>query len=90
MVDVHLYDLHPDTGEQRRIATLQVDGNAVRIDGDEARVRQMMDTLRVLDLDRRETISFADAPERWARFLPGTLRSPYLLATCDQFPASDS
>jgi hypothetical protein len=63
------------------IAVLHIDGDAVSADGDLRRISQLTEQLRVLDLERGAPISYADAPARWARFLPGTLRSHYLYAS---------
>jgi hypothetical protein len=87
MVDVELYEMNRNDRQPRRFATLHVNGQQLTIDGDEPKVREIIDRVSVPDLDSGATLVFADDPERWARFLPAALRGPYLTATCAQeFP----
>ena len=91
MVDVELYELDRNDRHPRRFATLHVNGRDLRIDGDEAKAREIIERVSVPDLDSGDGIvRFEDDPERWARFLPAALRGPYLTATCEQeFPTPE-
>jgi hypothetical protein len=59
------------------VARLTVDGGSWHVDGDGS----VFDyTMPVIGITTHRRVSFRRNPEEWARSLPGSYRSPYLLA----------
>ena len=71
-------DRETETVEWKSLVVLRVDGHQHEIEGDEG----ILDlALVITSLSTGEPITFDQAPDDWARSLPGAYRAPDLLAT---------
>jgi hypothetical protein len=90
MVHVEFWRPGSEIGQSQCVATLvQRDRNQPKIEGSEPHV---VDLERiVLSVHSGEAIRWEDDPEAWARSLPDSYRSPYLLAEIvhDDHPVPD-
>jgi hypothetical protein len=79
MVHVEFWRPGSEIGQSECVATLTQRGRSQpQIEGREP---QVVDLERlVLSVSTGEAIRWEDDPEEWARSLPGSYRSPYLLA----------
>jgi hypothetical protein len=81
VVTVEVLKPAPEVGMTDRpfevVARLNVDGKRYEVEGDSS----LFDfDMPVVGITKRRPVAFKRDPEEWARSLPGSYRSPYLLA----------